>query len=73
MKNKEHLTLYGIKQIINIRASMNLGLSDLQKSEFLNYQPVERKIIQTINILDPQWVAGFTSGEVVKAVFKLYF
>jgi hypothetical protein len=51
------------KKIINIRASMNLGLSDLQKSEFPNYQSVERKLIQTTNIPDPQWVAGFTSSE----------
>jgi hypothetical protein len=42
------------KKIIDIRASLNLGLSDLQKSEFPNYQPVERKLIQATNIIDPQ-------------------
>lgn len=28
IKNKEHLTKEGLKKIISIRASMNLGLSD---------------------------------------------
>jgi hypothetical protein len=51
------------KKIINIKSSMNLGLSDLQKSEFPNYQSVERKLIQNTNFSDSQWVAGFISGE----------
>ena len=37
---KVHLTDVGLQQIINIRASINLGLSDLQKSKFINYKPV---------------------------------
>ncbi len=42
---------------------MNLGLSDVIKSEFnLNY-PVKRPIIITTNISDPNWVSGFVSGE----------
>jgi hypothetical protein len=63
INKKEHLTLEGLQKIINIRSSMNLGLSDLQKSEFPNYQSIERKLIQTTHISDPQWVAGFISGE----------
>jgi hypothetical protein len=31
MNNKAHLSLEGIYQIINIKASMNLGLSDFFK------------------------------------------
>jgi len=34
MNNKAHLTLEGLKQIVNIKASMNLGLSDILKSEY---------------------------------------
>nr|YP_009690204.1 LAGLIDADG homing endonuclease [Porodaedalea pini]QEG56984.1 LAGLIDADG homing endonuclease [Porodaedalea pini] len=45
INTKVHLTDVGLLQIINIRASMNLGLSDLQKSEFINYKPVPRPII----------------------------
>ena len=41
MNNKTHLSIQGLNQIINIKASMNLGLSD-----FLNYElaiPPDRK------------------------------
>lgn len=53
----------GLKQIINIKASINLGLSDLLKSEFSEIFPVERPMITTIQIPDPNWISGFTSGE----------
>jgi LAGLIDADG endonuclease len=54
MNDNVHLTENGLQQIINLKASMNLGLSDLQKSEFPNYNPVERPIINTTKILEPQ-------------------
>ncbi len=63
INNKVHLTEDGLQQIINIRASMNTGLSDLQKSEFSNYNLVARPIISSTEILDPNWIAGFASGE----------
>ena len=47
MNNKVHLTEDGLQQIINLRASMNIGLSDLQKLEFPNYNPVARPIINS--------------------------
>jgi hypothetical protein len=34
MIQKKHVTLEGLQQIINIKASMNLGLSDALKSAF---------------------------------------
>jgi hypothetical protein len=52
MRKKEHLSFEGLQQIINIKASMNLGLSDLLKSNFNNTVPVERPIITTNNIPD---------------------
>jgi hypothetical protein len=63
MKKKAHLNLEGFYQIINIKASMNLGLSDELKSEFTNFMSVERPKILTTNIPDPNWVAGFVNGE----------
>ena len=63
INNKIHLTDVGLQQIINIRASMNLGLSDLQKSEFINYKPVPRPIIKYTEIPNPNWIAGFSSAE----------
>lgn len=35
-----HLTEEGLLQIINLRASINLGLSNLHKSNFPNSKPV---------------------------------
>jgi len=52
-----------LQQIINLRASMNLGLSDLQKSKFINSKPVYRQIINSDSIPDLNWIAGFTSAE----------
>ena len=64
MNNKVHLTDEGLQKIINIRASMNLRLSTIQKKkEFPNFKAVDRSIINTTNIPDPNWLAGFVSGD----------
>jgi hypothetical protein len=63
MNNKAHLTLKGLHQIVNIKAAMNLGLSDLLKSEFIDFTPLERPVINTENIPDPNWITGFVTGE----------
>ena len=63
MNNKAHLSIQGLNQIINIKASMNLGLSDFLKSEFTKFAPVERQIIKTEIIPDPNWVSGFVTGD----------
>ncbi len=63
MKNKAHLKTEGIKEIINIKASMNLGLSNELKSNFINTIPVQRPTIKTTNIPDSNWISGFVSGE----------
>jgi len=53
INNKMHLTEEGLLQIINLRASINLGLSNLQKSKFPNYKPVARPVINLSKIPDP--------------------
>jgi len=53
----------GIKEIVNIKASMNLGLSDELKSNFINTVPVQRPTIKTTNIPDSNWISGFVSGD----------
>jgi hypothetical protein len=63
MNNGKHTALSGLQQIINIKASMNLGISEIIKSEFKDINPVKREIIKTTIIPDPNWVAGFVSGE----------
>lgn len=53
MNNKAHLKMEGFNQIISIKSSMNLGLSDFLKSEFNNIIPVKKQTIKTENIPDP--------------------
>ncbi len=59
----EHLSAEGLQEIINIRASINLGLSDSLKTIFPNTVPVARPLIENITVPHPEWMAGFVSGE----------
>lgn len=63
MENSEHLTKKGLQDIINIRASHNLGLSEGLKAAFPQTIPVFRPKIENQEIPHPQWVAGFVSGD----------
>ena len=65
MNTKVHFSEIGLQQIINIRASINLGLSDLQKSKFINYKPVPRPIINYTEIPNGNWIADFQAVKVV--------
>jgi len=50
----EHLSFRGLQEIVNIRASLNLGLSDLLKTNFPNTVPVTRPLIEKITIPHPE-------------------
>jgi hypothetical protein len=63
MKNKAHLTTEGLQKIINIKASVNLSLSDELKSKFINTVPVQRPTINSTNIPDSNWISGFVCGD----------
>lgn len=58
-----HLNNEGIQEIVNIRASLNLGLSEVQKLNFPNTIPATRPSISLSNIPHPEWMAGFISGD----------
>ncbi|EKM73554.1 hypothetical protein AGABI1DRAFT_103557 [Agaricus bisporus var. burnettii JB137-S8] len=60
----EHLTVYGLQAIINIRASLNLGLSEVLKAAFPYTIPFTRPH-NTIRaeIQHSEWMAGFITGE----------
>ena len=60
---KQHLTANGLRQILAIKASMNLSLSYKLTKAFPDVVPVVRPIIQNKQFTDPQWLAGFTSAE----------
>ena len=63
MLRKENLTQEDLQAIVNIRASINLGLSDQLKAAFSNTVPVKRAVVVNQVIRDPHWVVGFTSAE----------
>ena len=61
----EHLTACGLKAIINLRATLNRGLTPSLIEAFPNTVAAPRPQVDNINVqsIDPQWVAGFTSGD----------
>ena len=63
MLKKEHLTLEGLEGIVAHKASMNLGLSEKLQSAFPDVVPVPIPIVKNKKIQDPNWLAGFTTGE----------
>jgi hypothetical protein len=62
INRKEHLTKEGLQQILNLRASINNGLSSELKVAFPNTIPVHRPVVDQV-IQDPNWLAGFAEGE----------
>ena len=63
MLNKEHNTLKGIQKIVNIKASLNLGLSKDLKEAFPDTIPTKKLESCVENNLSPGWMAGFSTGE----------
>jgi hypothetical protein len=57
---KEHLTQDGLYKIVSLRAAMNNGLSDEQKSAFPGLNPVPRPKVVEQEIKNPHWLAGFS-------------
>lgn len=55
MNAGEHLTSEGLRKIINIKASLNLGLSELLINHFppRDVTPVERPTVNLAEITDP--------------------
>ena len=58
MNEKAHLSIEGFHNILNIKSSLNQGLTETQKLEFSfikeQISPVDRPVINTTEILDPQ-------------------
>lgn len=53
MKKGEYLKEEGLQLIVNIRASLNLGLSEVLKAAFPNTKPVSRLLISKQEIPHP--------------------
>lgn len=63
MNQGKHLTLEGLQKIINIRAVLNKGSTPLLKEAFPNAVPIDRPLCNENLNLEPQWIAGFASGD----------
>lgn len=64
MQRGEHLTIEGLQKVINIRASLNKGLTITLREAFPNSIPfLKPPVPQNKFSLHPQWMAGFTSGD----------
>lgn len=75
LKNKEHLTLPGLIEVVRIKASINRGLSDKLKTAFPSVDSLAPLVVESLaetnkvlgeakpEIPDPFWLAGFASAE----------
>lgn len=64
MQQKQHLTPEGLLEIVKLKASLNLGLTDTLKLAFPEVRvEIPRPIVTDQKIPHSQWIAGFTSGE----------
>jgi group I intron endonuclease len=63
IKNKEHLSIEGLRKIVGIKASLNKGISEELTKYFPEIIIVKRPIVLDQSIRDPAWLAGFVSGE----------
>jgi hypothetical protein len=53
INRKEHLTSKGLQKIVNIRASMNNGLTEVLTESFLNTTSIPRPLVLNSEIKDP--------------------
>jgi len=53
MHRKEHLTSKGLLDIVSLKASLNLGLSEGLKKAFPNVVPKVRPVVELKAIQDP--------------------
>lgn len=63
ISQKKHLTIEGLQLIVDLKAALNKGLSDNLKLAFPNAIFATRPLFPDSSLLDPQWIAGFTTGE----------
>lgn len=61
--SKEHLILEGLEKLVSIRAALNLGLTCVLKTTFPYVIPFSKLNLWDSQIKDPNWLAGFSSGE----------
>jgi hypothetical protein len=63
MNQKEHLTLKGLNKVVAIKSYMNKGLSSELNKAFPDIIPVPKSLVESTEIKDLNWLAGFIEGE----------
>ncbi len=64
MRNKQHITDSGLKEILSFKSALNWGLSEKILTHFPNIKCLDRPVFEVSNIpLDPYWVSGFSEGD----------
>lgn len=63
VKDKKHLTPEGLLSLVALRSSLNWGLSDSLIKAFPSVVTVNRPDYVFKGISDPNWLAGFASGD----------
>ena len=63
MYKQKHLTIEGLREIVSISASLNLGLSDGLVKAFPDITPIKRAKLEAPETIDPHWLTGFVDGE----------
>jgi hypothetical protein len=63
VRDKQHITLEGFKEIVAIKSSLNKGLSEELKHVFPDVTALPRPMFQPTKIFNSHWISGFTSGD----------
>ena len=63
IKQNEHLTEKGISKLIELKGSLNKGLSENLRDNFSEINLLERVEFKFDGIPSPYWIAGFVSGD----------
>lgn len=61
--NKGPVSREDLQEIVNLKTSMNLGLSESLKESFPNTKELARPLIKYTGIPDPNWLSGFSEAE----------
>ena len=62
VKLGRHYTQNGLQRIVNLKTSLNLGVSKELTKHFPDTTIIPKTLVEFENIKDPNWVLGYTEG-----------
>lgn len=63
VKERKHHTDKGLQEVVNIRASLNKGLTEILSANFPDTIPVTKPLSRVSDSLNSNWLLGFIEGE----------